>query len=283
MSAASPDQRPHLTASLETLWGGYSPLRRIYRRLRPAWMGRLTEAGSAIDRFVGEIGLTVRHGPFAEMRYPPRAAGRASFLAAKLLGSYEREIHRALLGAMAARPPLVVDVGAADGYYAVGLALRLGVGTPVHAFETDGGGRRLCREMAELNGVADRLQVSGACDPAALAAALCDRAFVLCDCEGYEVELLDPARVPQLETCTILAELHPLARPGVEATMRERFGGTHRIVVQHPEERQPSDWEELAGRDARTAYLLLSEGAPSPDRAADFRRCWALMSPVGPA
>ncbi len=283
MSAASPDPRPHLTASLETLWGGYSPLRRIYRRLRPPWMGRLTPAGSAIDRFVGEIGLTVRHGPFVEMRFPPRADGRASFLAAKLLGAYEREIHPALLGAIAARPPVVVDVGAADGYYAVGLALLLlDPATPVHAFETDGGGRRLCREMAELNGVADRLRLRGACNPAALAAVLCDRAFVLCDCEGYEVELLDPARVPQLETCTILAELHPVARTEVEATMRERFGRTHHIVVVHPEEREPADWEELAGRDARTAFLLLSEGAPAPERAAEFRRCWALMTPVDP-
>jgi hypothetical protein len=280
MSAASPHPRTHLTRSLETLWGGYSPLRRIYRRLRPPWMGRLTPAGSAIDRFVGEIGLTVRHGPFAQMRFPARAGGRASFLAAKLLGAYEREIHPALLGAIAARPPLVVDVGAADGYYAVGLALRLDPETPVHAFETDGGSRRLCREMAELNGVADRLHVRGACDPDALAAVLRDRAFVLCDCEGYEVELLDPARVPQLETCTILAELHPLARAGVEATIRDRFARTHRIVVHHPEPRDQADWAELAGRDPDTAFLLLSEGAPSPDRMPEFRRCWALLTPL---
>ncbi len=265
---------------LKTMWGGYSPLRRAYRGLRPRWMARMTPAGGAIHRFVGENGLTVRRGPFLGMRFPPRADGRASFLAAKLLGSYECELYPALLRAIAGHPSCVVDVGAAEGYYAVGLAMRTDPAIEVHAFETDRASRHLCRDMGELNGVADRLRLRGACDPDALADVLCDRAFILCDCEGCETELLNPVRVPKLATSTILAELHPLARAGVEATLRERFAATHRVIVLRPEPRDQAEWEELADRDARTAFLLLSEGAPSTDRAADFQRYWLLMTPA---
>lgn len=270
-----------MTERLETVWGGYSPLRRAYRRIRPGWMARLTASGGAIDRFVGEFGLTVRHGPFAGMRFPDAARGHASFLAAKLLGAYERELHPLLLEAVAGGPAAVVDIGSAEGYYVVGLAMRSGPGVEVIGFETDPGGRKVCREMAALNGVAARVRLLSRCDPQALSAVLPERAFVLCDCEGYEVDLLDPRRVPNLATSTILAELHPLVVPEVEARMRERFGTTHDIVVVNPGPRPPSDWDELADVDGQTAFRLLSEGAPSPDRAAAFRRCWAIMTPIG--
>ncbi len=263
------------------MWGGYSPLRRIYRRLRPRWLARVTPAGAAIHRFASEAGLTVRHGPFEGMRFPEKADGRASFLAAKLLGAYERELHPTLLDVIATRPTCVVDVGSAEGYYAVGLAMRLDPDIEIHAFETDAGSRRLCREMTKLNGVAGRLRLLGTCSPEALSAVLCDQAFVLCDCEGYEAELLDPARVQMLATCTILAELHPHARAGVVTTMRKRFAPTHHVTVLHPEPRAQADWQELANYDPSTAFLLLSEGAPSPNRLADFERCWAFMTPVG--
>jgi hypothetical protein len=264
---------------LDAVWGGYSPLRRTYRRVRPRWMARITPAGGAIHQFVRRIGLEVRHGPFAGLRFPPRADGHASFLAAKLLGAYEREIHAALVEAIAAGPSRVVDVGAAEGYYAVGLAMLVDPRIEVLGFETDAGGRQVCREMAALNGVEGRVRLLGRCDPDALAAELPDEAFVICDCEGYEVELLDPLRVPRLATATILAELHPLARPEVERVMGDRFGATHDIVIVHPERREQSEWDELTGVDPRTAFRLLSEGAPSPERVAEFRRCWAYMTP----
>lgn len=261
------------------LFGGYSPLRRAYRRFRPGWMAQLSPAGKEIRRFVDEYGLVVRYGPFAGMRYPDRADGHASFLAAKLLGSYELELHPALAQAISGSHRQIVEVGSADGYYAVGFALRTGEGTRVEVFEVDASERRTCRAMAQLNGVADRLVVHGHCDTGRLARTLDRGAFVLCDCEGYELELLRPDRVTALESATIVAELHPAAHPRINQIVADRFVATHHIRLLSMQQRDPSQWSELDGWAPMEAFLVLSEGALSPEQVAATGRCWAYMIP----
>ena len=90
-------------------------------------MARVTE------RFVAWHGLTVSGGPFAGLTYPDR---EPISLVPKLLGIYERELHGAVEAAVLGQPEVIVNVGAADGYYAVGLARRCPSAT-VHAFEAD--------------------------------------------------------------------------------------------------------------------------------------------------
>ena len=65
-------------------------------------------------------GCSVTSGPFAGMRYIDASFGSAYI--PKLLGTYEQELSNVLAGIIAKRPKAVVDVGAAEGYYAVGLA-----------------------------------------------------------------------------------------------------------------------------------------------------------------
>jgi hypothetical protein len=69
----------------------------------------------------------------------------------KLLGVYERELHDAVEAAVRAEPELIVNVGADDGYYAVGLARRCPSAT-VHAFEADAGERALLERLAAATG-----------------------------------------------------------------------------------------------------------------------------------
>src|SRR5688500_985732 len=76
-------------------------------------------------RFAKRHGLSVRRGPFHGMTYPESAVGLAEQLVPKLLGSYECELHGALEQVIQGDYEQVVDIGAADGYYAVGLARAL--------------------------------------------------------------------------------------------------------------------------------------------------------------
>lgn len=242
-------------------------------------MAELTRAGRQIRRFVSERGLTVLHGPLAGMVYPRSARGRASFLAAKILGSYELEIHDALVAVIDDPPAQIVDVGAGEGYYAVGLAMRTPPATEIVGFETDASGRRQCEEMAQLNGVADRITLRGSCDPKVLQSTLADGAFLLCDCEGYEFELLRPDLVPQLGGATIVAELHLFVRRDIEEVIQSRFSSTHQIRVMRMQARDRSSWPELSSWNDDEAFLVLSEGAPSPARIPEFERSWAYMTP----
>ena len=117
-------------------------------------------------------GRRVRAGPFAGMNYVNRSCGSAYL--PKLLGTYERELHGASEKICSMKPGLILNVGAAEGYYTVGLARR-NPHARVIGFEMNLHGRQALREMTELNDVADRIEVRGQCEPADLSAAMAKR------------------------------------------------------------------------------------------------------------
>ncbi|HEX6961353.1 MAG TPA: hypothetical protein VF175_05765, partial [Lacipirellula sp.] len=82
-----------------------------------------------------------------------------------------------------------------------------------------------------VNGVSDRVKVLGECDLAALNAALESPGphLVICDAEGAEQTLLDPAKAPRLAAAAILVELHEFITRGISEQVRERFQATHLI------------------------------------------------------
>ncbi|MEA2298625.1 MAG: hypothetical protein QOF77_1561 [Solirubrobacteraceae bacterium] len=264
---------------LAGLIGGYSPARRAYRRYRPRWMAGLSPAGREILRFVERHGLLVSGGPFQGMRYPGRSAGHVSTFAAKLLGAYELELHRAVEELLGFSPAIVVNVGAGEGYYAVGAALRVPEAT-IEAFDADAGERSLCRALARENGVADRVHVHGFCDSAALRPLTGPDVLLIVDCEGYELDLLDPARIPSLAATNMLVELHPFARDGLVEEMVGRFRGTHDVRLIGMTERDAAQFPELAGMDPLASFLLLSEGWAPDAVPGPEQRLWAEMVAV---
>ena len=173
------------------------------------------------------LGWRVLSGPFRGLRYVPEAVG--SVHAPKLLGTYESELRPQVEALVSRAPDLVVNVGAGEGYYAVGLARRLPHARIV-AFEADARGRDLTGRMAALNGVGARVEVRGLCALADLDAALrgAARPVVVIDAEGAEDPLLDPVRVPELRRAAILVEVHDFILPEIGDQLLRRFASTHR-------------------------------------------------------
>ena len=226
-----------------------------HERLFPLeWVNRRVR-----DRF----GEPVVAGPFEGMRYPDYAFERVDLYAPKLLGAYEREIAPAVERAITRGPAAAVVIGAAEGYYAIGLARRLPEAIVV-AYEADESKHELLLALAELNGVRDRIELHGPCDADGLAAALPDGALVVCDCDGCEVELLDPERVPALRGAPMLVEAHDLLVPGTTPALRERFAATHAIEEIPTETRFVDDFPQLGDLPLVTRQLAISEfrGAP---------------------
>ena len=179
--------------------------RLIPERFRP--IGYLTHLARA------RTGSTVVSGPFAGLKYGDVSQGSAYI--PKLLGIYERELTPQVAEIVLLHPKLIVDIGAAEGYYAVGLA-RLLPEARVIGFEMDASGRNALSGTVARNECAERVEVRGKCEPHDLAEALGheDSAVVICDVEGYEEVLLDPVEVPRLTNTAILVELHDFVIPG---------------------------------------------------------------------
>jgi SAM-dependent methyltransferase len=195
------------------------------------------------------------------MVYPIQAA--AGCLAPPLLGAYEASLHPVVETVIARAYAQILDIGCAEGYYAVGLARRMPA-TTVHARDTDPRARDLCLALARANGVEDRIKLGPEVTPADFA--LCEAAptFILCDIEGVEGALLHPSRAPGLRRADILVEVHEGMRPGLLAALTDRFTPTH-TVTRIDRSLRPDllpDWaQDLSDLDR---LLLLWEWHASP-------------------
>ena len=169
-------------------------------------------------------------GPFQGMRM--ELSGLSSrHLLCYLLGSAEIELRDVIGRIIDRRYRTILNIGAADGYYAVGLAVG-SPGTHIEAFEALPAFHAIVERSARANGVQDRIALRGACDANALRHHLQTAAgpsLVLMDIEGGEAELLDPLAIPQLRHVDILVETHDAFVPHVTETLIDRFQPTHHI------------------------------------------------------
>jgi hypothetical protein len=234
----------------------------------------------------------VRQGPFAGMRYIDRSVGSAFI--PKLLGIYERELNECVEQACVAKFPLIVDIGAAEGYYAIGLARR-NPDARIIAFEMEEPGRNALGAMASLNGIVvmdlsgdpqiggpsylkPQLELHGKCELENLQEALmwADRSLVVCDVEGYEESLLVPEKIPALARATLLVEMHDCFRPGLTELVTKRFASTHEVqrIWQEPRSRADFPFTSMGTKLLPKRYIDWAVSEWRPERMS-----WLWMKP----
>lgn len=252
---------PELAGTLQIIW------QRKHNEDFERRLG-LPRIGSA---FIAHHGLNVLDGPFRGMTYVPKAAG--SSLVPKLLGCYEAELHGVLARILAKEYKLVIDIGCAEGYYAVGLALHLS-STHIYAFDIDPLARRLCRTMAHVNHVSDHVTIASKCNPESLDSLLTSQgALVICDCEGHEIDLLCPNLVPGIKSADILVELHDFGNSSaISQAIIQRFNATHDIMLMTSAARDPTAYAALDFLAQTDRHLAVSEFRPAEQQ-------WAFMTP----
>lgn len=216
----------------------------------------------------------VENGPFKRLRYPSMQSVGSALLP-KLLGSYESELNPILDGMLSNGYTTIVDIGCAEGYYAIGLALRL-PHAQVYAFDTNSTAREICAEMARLNGVASRLHIEDFCNEEALRSIpLGDRALIISDCEGYEGSLFNRELAEFLVKHDVIIETHDLYDIDISVKMRDAFAKTHYIrsikSVDDIEKAHTYYYRALEPYSTRDKYLILREG-----RAAIME--WLVMT-----
>jgi SAM-dependent methyltransferase len=176
-----------------------------------------------------QFNYNVQAGPFTGMKYT-RSALLSRHATPALLGVYERQLYP-FLEAAAGRCDLVVDIGSAEGYFAVGLA-RLG--KRVVTFDINPHERKICQEMSKANQVSDRITIESWCSPSGLAGLVKgqQRALIISDIEGGELELFTPEVVSGVRHCDLIIEMH-----GADAQENSAFAARFDDTVQilgHP-------------------------------------------------
>jgi hypothetical protein len=223
------------------LWRAY---RRLPESLRipmrwaafPTW----EMASMIVKRAAGD---RVMAGPFQGMALHLSPGSNRDHLS-YLLGTQELELHSTIEAIICGGHESIINIGAADGYYAVGFA-RAMPSARVIAFEALPQHHALLWRTAEANNVADKISLHGFCTPADLEEVLKTagaRPLVFCDIEGGEMSLLDNLAIPELERAEILVETHDDMAPGCSATLCRRFAHTHTITSILAQPRRLSDF-----------------------------------------
>jgi predicted O-methyltransferase YrrM len=201
-------------------------------------------------------------GPFCGMKYGATKA-MCSALYPKLLGTYENELAAVFEKSLARKYDLVVDIGAADGYYAVGFAYTH-TNTRVIAYDQDPRARAELAKLATLNGVSDRIEIRGRCEPDELLRLPGSPGLAIVDCEGFEEHALTPEIIKHLHQWDFIIETHDGFVPGVTKRLIERFRSTHHVeIIEAIHDYDKADHVAvpvLEGLERREIDKVLSEG-----------------------
>lgn len=211
-------------------------------------------------------GSRILAGPFAGMEYVTRATEGA--LLPRLLGTYEAELHPHIEAFRREGVDCVIDVGCAEGFYAVGLA-RLMAHAVVYAYDLDPAARTTCAELAAHNGVGERVVVRDLFQPRDFQSFVGHQALVIMDVEGAETELLRPDLAPALAGMRLIVETHG---PAQLSTVRERFEATHDIqqIDIGPKTLELPPWLQELGHLDQLLAVWEWRGIPTP---------WLVMRP----
>jgi hypothetical protein len=202
----------------------------------PASVTKLTQASRLLAKWrtillentlVQKDGENVQSGPFKGMVYNGVTATECSRLP-RLIGYYERTLRPVIDEIISCGYPLVIDVGCAEGYYAVGLAMQMPQ-TCVWARDTNPKAQANCAQLAALNGVADRVKIGGIIAHGDFDICSGQDTIVICDIEGAERKLLDPDKAPGLLQADILVESRECDDAGLTETLQKRFATTHDV------------------------------------------------------
>jgi len=128
-----------------------APILRLYQGInnRRIFRQKFSKVSSEVaPKLYGEMTPRVLSGPFKGLRYLDEIV--CGPIMPKWLGSFECELHAIIEQIRNTQYSAVINVGCAEGYYAVGLA-KLFPQVQVFGFDIDPLSRRQTRKLAKLN------------------------------------------------------------------------------------------------------------------------------------
>jgi len=152
----------------------------------------------------------IKYGPFKGLHLDRDTWWGKLDLGSQCLGLYEKEILNLIETTDADHYSTFIDIGAADGYYAIGMLVSGKVGKTI-CFEQTEKGRNVIAENWRKNHSVGELTILGEANAASFAtlnAKDLENAFVLVDVEGFEFDLLTDEVLSLLRSSTVVIEIH---------------------------------------------------------------------------
>jgi hypothetical protein len=207
------------------------------------------------------VNSTVAYGPFKGLRFPPGTWWGID-RAGMYFGLYEQEI-LASLANIPNRYRTFINLGAADGYYGIGVLVN-GMFDRSYCFEQSAKARDIIKASAELNGTGN-VFIFGTADRdfyKVIPKADRDTSVLLADIEGGEFELLDEEMLQIFRHSIIFIELHDWIEDGIRKVARLRAAASEIFDITEitTTARDLSKFPELKNFSDIDRWLICSEG-----------------------
>lgn len=230
------------------------------------------------QRLAATFNSTVAYGPFAGLKLDTNSWWGAADRGSMLLGLYESEVLSWMDSARSGRS-ILIDLGAADGYYAIG-ALKAGWVERAYCFEMSEAGRTAIQQNADANGVGDRVTILGTAtssfvdDLVRIHGVDISQCLVLIDIEGAEFDVLTSQTLASLSSAAVVIELHeePGADPSKIDALMEMCSTGFDCSVLTTTSRDLSVFPELTNWPDDDRWALCSES-----RAYQMK--WLTLTP----
>ncbi len=231
----------------------------------------------AISKIVAEkFNWTVSFGPLNGLVLARDSSWNIGDFGSMIIGTYEIEVLEVIIS-LSKKYKIFIDIGAADGFYGVGL-IRSGYFEKSICFEISEKGQASIKQLAKMNGCLEKIQIFGEANAQSLTELSRDEhleALVLIDIEGVEFELLSEEVLKLLRRCSIIVEIHDFS---VHEGNRKYIDLTNRVTqffdvtTVTTTSRDLSNFPEFEDFSDHARWLLVSEGRGK-------RMTWLVMSP----
>jgi len=179
------------------------------------------------DVLIEKVGNRIYFGPFSGLKIPKKLNKVLSVT--EILGLYESCLHPVLNELINCNIKNIVLVGGNNGYYSAGLSYIFNPEL-IKIYETE----KVLHEFIDawyLENKLSKHEINGAATSEEFTKINSKIDFVFMDCEGFEVELLNPSKFLWQKKANVILELHPFYVDNLLSTLCERFRETHEIKI----------------------------------------------------
>lgn len=221
---------------------------------------------------------TVAYGPFKGLQFVDDSHWGASDKGTMILGLYEQEVLSEFLK-IPNKYKTFIDLGAADGYYGVGVLVN-NIFEKSYCYEITEAGRNVISKNATINNVSDKVVIRGEATKK-LASEIpksdLDNSVLFVDIEGAEFDLFDQEFYKSFSNSIVFIELHDFFFADGEQKLNSLVSNsklTHSAKFIKMGNRDLSVFPELKQWNDLDRWMVCSEGRAQ-------LMTWVRFDPIG--
>ena len=203
----------------------------------------------------------VQYGIFKNLKMNHEISWGRGDIASKIYGFYENKIQQKLKDI---NNPILIDIGAADGFFAIG-SLKSKICEFCYAFEETKKSRENLSKTAKINNVQNKLSIIGKVTKDNFFTLLpskinFSKVTILCDIEGGEFDFFSDEILATIRCSNIIIEIHKNHNKNLEIDLLERVKKYFDVSIIIDNDKNFEGVSELHALNDIDRNLICSEG-----------------------